>query len=131
MNETDRLDNDAIEVMNEGRGLCRVLAVGVLLAVAAVAGCVFAGCALLDTVASDERVQAEFDRAVERIRIALEKIEQAEDDPAEPTEPGAVPPLERATLASCWQGANAATRHMNMLSPLQWGRADEGAETVG
>ena len=96
---TNQLDNDAIEVMNEGRGLCRVLAVGVLLVAATVAGCVFTGCALLDTVASDERVQAEFDRAVERIRIALEKIGQAEDggtvesptapQPEEPTAPGA------------------------------------------
>lgn len=70
---TNRLDDDAHESMNEGRGLCRVLAVGVLLAVATVAGCVSTGCALLDTVASDERVQAEFDRAVERIRAALDK----------------------------------------------------------
>ena len=136
---TNQLDDDATEVMNEGRGLCRVLAVGVLLAVATVAGCVFTGCALLDTVASDERVQAEFDRAVERIRIALDKIEDAEDAPAEPTEPGAVPPLERATLASCWQGSNAQTRHMNMLSPampeaefdrrLAWAKA-QGCNTV-
>jgi len=34
---TRRLDDDAQESMNEGRGLCRVLAVGVLLAVATVA----------------------------------------------------------------------------------------------
>jgi hypothetical protein len=34
MNETNQLDYDATEVMNEGRGLCRVLAVGVLLAAA-------------------------------------------------------------------------------------------------
>ena len=31
---TQRIDDDATESMNEGRGLCRVLAVGVLLAVA-------------------------------------------------------------------------------------------------
>jgi len=37
MNDTNQLDDDATESMNEGRGLCRVLAVGVLLAVAAVA----------------------------------------------------------------------------------------------
>ena len=136
---TNKLDDVATESMNEGRGLCRVLAVGVLLAVATVAGCVLSGCALLDTVASDERVQAEFDRAVERIRIALEKIAQAEDSPADPTEPGAVPPLERATLASCWQGSNAQTRHMNMLSPampeaefdrrLAWAKT-QGCNTV-
>ena len=41
---TNQLDDDAHESMNEGRGLCRVLAIGVLLAVATVAGCVFAGC---------------------------------------------------------------------------------------
>ena len=29
-----RIEDDATEVMNEGRGLCRVLAVGVLLAAA-------------------------------------------------------------------------------------------------
>ena len=74
MGMTTQLDYDAHESMNEGRGLCRVLAIGVLLAVATVAGCVFTGCALLDTVASDERVQAEFDRAVERIRLALADI---------------------------------------------------------
>ena len=59
---TNQLDDDAHESMNEGRGLCRVLAVGVLLAVATVATAtaVVAGCALLD-------------RAVERIRAALDK----------------------------------------------------------
>jgi hypothetical protein len=31
---TQRIEDDAHEVMNEGRGLCRVLAVGVLLAAA-------------------------------------------------------------------------------------------------
>jgi len=93
---TDRLDDDAQESMNEGRGLCRVLAVGVLLVAATVAGCVFTGCALLDTVASDERVQAEFDRAVERIRAALEKPDDGgtvetptAPQPEEPTAPGA------------------------------------------
>jgi hypothetical protein len=93
MKITQRIDDDAIEVMNEGRGLCRVLAVGVLLAVATVAGCVFTGCALLDTVASDERVQAEFDRAVERIRAALDKPDDGgtatAPQPEEPTAPGA------------------------------------------
>jgi hypothetical protein len=34
---TQRIEDDAHEVMNEGRGLCRVLAVGVLLAGGAVA----------------------------------------------------------------------------------------------
>ena len=32
---TNQLNDDATESMNEGRGLCRVLAVGVLLVVAA------------------------------------------------------------------------------------------------
>ncbi len=85
---TNQLDDAAIEVMNEGRGLCRVLAVGVLLAVATVAGCVLSGCALLDTVASDERVQAEFDRAVERIRAALDKPDDG-GTVETPTAPGA------------------------------------------
>jgi hypothetical protein len=93
---TNQLDDDASEVMNEGRGLCRVLAVGVLLAVATVAGCVFTGCALLDTVASDERVQAEFDRAAERIRIALEKPDDGGtvETPTAPTAPTAPQPEE-------------------------------------
>jgi hypothetical protein len=38
MNGTDKLEDDAQEAMNAGRGLCRVLALGVLLAVAAVIG---------------------------------------------------------------------------------------------
>ncbi len=50
-----RIEDATKNVQAEGRGLCRVLAVGVLLAVATVAGC-----ALLD-------------RAVERIRAALDK----------------------------------------------------------
>lgn len=98
---TNQLDDDAHESMNEGRGLCRALAVGVLLAVAAVAGCVFTGCALLGTVASDERVQAEFDRAVERIRIALDKPDDGgtvetppAPQPEEPTAPTAPQPEE-------------------------------------
>lgn len=85
---TKQLDDDAHESMNEGRGLCRVLAVGVLLAVATVAGCVITGCALLDTVAIDERVQAEFDRAVERIRAALDRPDDG-GTVATPTAPGA------------------------------------------
>ena len=32
MNETNQIDDDAHEVMNEGRGLCRVLVSAVLLA---------------------------------------------------------------------------------------------------
>lgn len=31
--------------------------------------------------------------------------------------PGAVPPWDATTKASCWQGSNAQTRHMNILSP--------------
>ena len=93
---TNQLDYDAQESMNEGRGLCRVLALGALLAVATVAGCVFTGCALLDTVASDERVQAEFDRAVAEIMDALDKPDDGgtvetptAPQPEEPTVPGA------------------------------------------
>jgi hypothetical protein len=83
-----RIEDATKNVQAEGRGLCRVLAVGVLLAVATVAGCVFTGCALLDTVASDERVQAEFDRAVERIRAALDKPDDG-GTVETPTAPGA------------------------------------------
>ena len=96
---TNQLDDDAHASMNEGRGLCRVLAVGVLLVAATVAGCVFTGCALLDTVASDERVQAEFDRAVAEIMAALDKPDDGGTvetptaptvpQPEEPTAPGA------------------------------------------
>ena len=96
MNETNRLDDAAHESMNEGRGLCRVLAIGVLLIVGAAVAFLLSGCALLDTVASDERVQAEFDRAVERIRIALDKPDDGgtvetptAPQPEEPTAPGA------------------------------------------
>ena len=113
---TNQLDDDAIEVMNEGRGLCRALAVGVLLLVATVAGCVFTGCALLDTVASDERVQAEFDRAVERIRAALDKPDDGgtvetptAPQPEEPTAPGAtVDAVDYASLRWSMGGFNGA-----------------------
>ena len=113
---TNQLDDDAIEVMNEGRGLCRVLAVGVLLLVATVAGCVFTGCALLDTVASDERVQAEFDRAVERIRLALDKPDDGgtvetptAPQPEEPTAPGAtVDAVDYASLRWSMGGFNGS-----------------------
>ena len=47
---TQRIEDATKNVQAEGRGLCRVLAVGVLLAVATVAGCVFTGCALLDSI---------------------------------------------------------------------------------
>jgi hypothetical protein len=90
----NRLDDSTEDAMNEGRGLCRVLAVGVLLAVATVAGCVFTGCALLNTVARDERVQAEFERAVARIREALADdpasvpgVPETVETPADPSSP--------------------------------------------
>ena len=113
---TNQLDDDAIEVMNEGRGLCRVLAVGVLLAVAAVAGCVFTGCALLDTWSSTARVQAEFDRAVERIRLALDKPDDGgtvetptAPQPEEPTAPGAtVDAVDYASLRWSMGGFNGS-----------------------
>ena len=117
---TNQLDDDANESMNEGRGLCRVLAVGVLLAVATVAGCVFTGCALLDTVAQDERVQAEFDRAVAEIMAVLDKPDDGGDDggtveppttpqPEEPTEPGAtVDAVDYASLRWSMGGFNGA-----------------------
>ena len=62
----DRLDNSTEDAMNEGRGLCRVLAVGVLLVAATVAGCVFTGCAsILDSIGeADIRPDAERQRAV-------------------------------------------------------------------
>jgi hypothetical protein len=78
------------------------------------------GCALLDTVASDEQVQAEFDRAAERIRIALEKPDDGGDDggtvetptspqPEEPTEPGAtVDAVDYATLKWNMGGFNGS-----------------------
>ena len=113
---TNQLDDDAQESMNEGRGLCRVLAIGVLLAVAAVAGCVFTGCALLDTVASDERVQAEFDRAVAEIMAALDKPDDGgtvetptAPQPEEPTAPGAtVDAVDYASLRWSMGGFNGS-----------------------
>ena len=115
---TRQLDYDAQESMNEGRGLCRVLAVGVLLAVATVAAFLLSGCALLDTVASDERVQAEFDRAVERIRLALETPNAptvpTDPQPEEPTAPGAtVDAVDYASLRWSMGGFNGtrAVRH--------------------
>lgn len=90
---TQRIDDKATEVMNEGRGLCRVLAVGVLLAVATVAGCVFTGCALLNTLASDERVQAEFNRALERLQA---RLEEKADKPTDPEAPPTVAPDNKA-----------------------------------
>ena len=116
MNETNKLDAESIISQNEGRGLCRVLAIGVLLAVATVAGCVLTGCALLDTVASDERVQAEFDRAVERIRLALDKPDDGgtvetptAPQPEEPTAPGAtVDAVDYASLRWSMGGFNGS-----------------------
>ena len=113
---TNQLDDNAAEVMNEGRGLRRVLAIGVLLVAATVAGCVVTGCALLDTVASDERVQAEFDRAVERIRLALEKPDDGgtvetptAPQPEEPTAPGAtVDAVDYASLRWSMGGFNGS-----------------------
>ena len=112
---TQQLDDDAHESMNEGRGLCRVLAVGVLLAVATVAF-LLSGCALLDTVASDEQVQAEFDRAVERIRRALDKPDDGgtvetptAPQPEETTTPGAnVDAVDYAALKWNMGGFNGA-----------------------
>jgi len=93
---TNQLDDDASEVMNEGRGLCRVLAIGVAIIVGAAVAFLLSGCALLDTVASDERVQAEFDRAVAEIMAALDKPDDGgtveaptAPQPEEPTAPGA------------------------------------------
>ncbi len=68
----DKLDDKATEVMNEGRGLCRVLAVGVLLAVATVAGCVFTGCAsVLDRIGEDDI--ARLDKLAEKWKAKLEE----------------------------------------------------------
>ncbi len=69
---TNKLDDKATEVMNEGRGLCRVLAVGVLLAVATVAGCVFTGCAsILDSI--DEADIEKLDAMAEKWKAKLEE----------------------------------------------------------
>ena len=110
---TNQLDDDATESMNEGRGLCRVLAIGVLLAVAAVAGCVFTGCALLDTVAQDERVQAEFDRAVAEIMAALQKPE-ADGTVETPTEPTAPQPEEPTAPGATVDAVGYAALKWNM-----------------
>ena len=81
MKITQRIDDDAQESMNEGRGLCRVLAIGVLLAVATVAGCVFTGCASLQRLTSDERTQELFNRALERLQARLEEKADPEAPP--------------------------------------------------
>jgi hypothetical protein len=88
-----RIEDATKNVQSEGRGLCRVLAVGVLLAVATVAGCVFTGCALLDTVASDERTQELFDRALAKLQA---RLEEKADKPTDPEDPPIVAPDNKA-----------------------------------
>ena len=57
--------------ISEGRGLCRVLALGVLLAMAAVAGCVVTGCALLDSI--DEADIEKLDALAEKRKANMEE----------------------------------------------------------
>ena len=149
MTTNQSIEDATKNVQAEGRGLCRVLAVGVLLAVATVAGCVFTGCALLDTVASDERVQAEFDRAVERIRAALDRPDDGgtvetptAPQPEEPTAPGAtVDAVAYSALKWNMGGFNGAraVRHDGVeIGSLNVGRdgmsyrwVRGGCETIG
>ena len=115
---TNQLYDDANRVMNEGRGLCRVLALGVAFIVCTAVAFLLSGCALLDTVASDEQVQAEFDRAVERIRLALDKPDdggvETPTSPTVPTSPTAPQPEEPTAPGATVDAVDYATLKWNM-----------------
>lgn len=116
----DKLDDLAEQAMNEGRGLCRVLAVGVLLAVATVAGCVFTGCASILDGISEADIE-KLDALAEKWKAKLEErygggtveTPTPKPPPEEPTVPG-VPPaatvdqLDYALLRWQYGGVNAS-----------------------
>jgi hypothetical protein len=112
MNETDRIEDATKNVQAEGRGLCRVLAVGVLLAVATVAGCVFTGCALLDSI--DEADIEKLDALAEKWKAKLEEkigdtVETPTPDVPPPGTPSAtVDQLDYAILRWQYGGVNAS-----------------------
>lgn len=112
MTTNQSIENATKNVQAEGRGLCRVLAVGVLLAVATVAGCVFTGCALLDSI--DEADIEKLDALAEKWKA---KLEEKIGDTVEPPTPDVPPPgtpsatvdqLDYAILRWQYGGVNAS-----------------------
>ena len=98
--------------ISEGRGLCRVLAVGVLLAVATVAGCVLSGCALLDSI-SEADIE-KLDALAEKWKAKLEeKIGDTVETPAHDVPIPETPPatggdaMDYALLRWQYGGVNA------------------------
>ena len=79
------IEDTTKNVQSEGRGLCRVLAVGVLLAVATVAGCVITGCALLDSI--DEADIEKLDALAEKWKDKLEQSKPGTPPETPPTKP--------------------------------------------
>ena len=126
---TNQLDYDAQESMNEGRGLCRVLAVGVLLAVATAAGCVFTGCASILDGISDADIE-KLDALAEKWKAKLEgKIggtveTPAPDVPTPGTPPVAIDQLDYALLRWQYGGVNAGGAKLD--SPRLSGLACNG-----
>ena len=110
---TNQLDDSTEQAMNEGRGLCRVLAVGVLLVAATVAGCVFTGCAsILDSIG--EADIEKLDALAEKWKAKLEEkigdtVETPAPDVPTPGTPSvAVDQLDYALLRWQYGGVNAS-----------------------
>lgn len=112
MTTNQSIEDATKNVQAEGRGLCRVLALGVLLAVATVAGCVLSGCALLDSI--DEADIERLDALAEKWKAKLEEkigdtVETPTPDVPPPGTPSAtVDQLDYAILRWQYGGVNAS-----------------------
>lgn len=106
---TKRLDESSERVQNEGRVLCRALALVVTLAVATLFAILLSGCASLS--AEDmARLDALADRWIERLEEKIgDKIETPTPTPEEPTVPGATgDAMDYGLLKWKWGGVNAS-----------------------
>ena len=79
---SERVDIDAADAMNEGRGLCRVLVWAVLAIIVGI--CLFAasGCSTFNGIGEDD-----IERLDELARVWIDRIEAAQTQPTPPTQP--------------------------------------------
>ena len=87
--KNSRIESVSDAVMNEGRGLCRVLILG-FMALSCVVGTIvvsslLSGCSTVQRVVNDDATQLLFNRALDRLQARLEeKAIAATNNPAEP-----------------------------------------------